>query len=70
MILGVLDLADPAAESAQQVADRLQRALGFIDARRLIAGPDCGMKYLPRQTAFKKLQALADGARIVRERMQ
>ena len=70
VILGVLDLGDQAAESAQQVADRLQRALGFIDARRLIAGPDCGMKYLPRQTAFKKLQALADGARIVRERMQ
>ena len=70
VILGVLDLSDPAAESAQQVADRLQRALDFIDARRLIAGPDCGMKYLPRRTAFKKLQALAEGARIVRERIQ
>jgi len=69
VVLGVLDLADPAAESAEQVADRLQRALGFIDARRLIAGPDCGMKYLPRQTAFKKLRALAEGARIVRERI-
>jgi 5-methyltetrahydropteroyltriglutamate--homocysteine methyltransferase len=70
VILGVLDLADPAAETAEQVADRLQRALGFIDASRLIAGPDCGMKYLPRRTAFNKLQALADGARIVRERIQ
>jgi 5-methyltetrahydropteroyltriglutamate--homocysteine methyltransferase len=70
VILGVLDLADPAAESAEQVAGRLQRALGFIDARRLIAGPDCGMKYLPRQTAFKKLKALAEGAQIVRERIQ
>ena len=42
----------------------------LVDADRLIAGPDCGMKYLPRRTAFKKLQALADGARIVRERIQ
>jgi 5-methyltetrahydropteroyltriglutamate--homocysteine methyltransferase len=70
VILGVLDLADPAAETAQQVADRLQRALRFTDPSRLIAGPDCGMKYLPRQTAFSKLQALADGARIARERIQ
>ncbi len=33
---------------------------------RLIAAPDCGMKYLPRATAFGKLHALAEGAAIVR----
>jgi 5-methyltetrahydropteroyltriglutamate--homocysteine methyltransferase len=37
-----------------------------VDAERLIPAPDCGMKYLSRDTAFAKLKALADGAAIVR----
>jgi 5-methyltetrahydropteroyltriglutamate--homocysteine methyltransferase len=37
-----------------------------VPAERLIPAPDCGMKYLPRETAFGKLQALAQGAAIVR----
>jgi 5-methyltetrahydropteroyltriglutamate--homocysteine methyltransferase len=34
---------------------------------RLVLAPDCGMKYLPRDRAFRKLQALVEGARVVRE---
>jgi 5-methyltetrahydropteroyltriglutamate--homocysteine methyltransferase len=66
IVLGVLDLNDPAVESAEQVAARLRRGLQYIPAERLVAAPDCGMKYLPRATAFGKLQALAAGAAIVR----
>jgi 5-methyltetrahydropteroyltriglutamate--homocysteine methyltransferase len=33
---------------------------------RLAVAPDCGMKYLPREIAFAKMQPLADGAAIVR----
>jgi len=33
---------------------------------RLAAAPDGGMKYLPRETAYGKLQALAAGAALVR----
>ena len=66
MILGVIDLADPAVETAEQVAGRIRAALRHVPAERLIPAPDCGMKYLPRETAFGKLQALAEGARLVR----
>ena len=31
---------------------------------RLIAAPDCGMKYLPRASAYGKLEALVEGARL------
>src|SRR5213078_4305210 len=62
IVLGVLDLNDPAVETAEQVAARLCQALQHIPAERLVAAPDCGMKYLPRATAFGKLQALAAGA--------
>jgi 5-methyltetrahydropteroyltriglutamate--homocysteine methyltransferase len=69
IILGVIDLADPDVESAEQVAARLRAALDYLPAERLIAAPDCGMKYLPRELAFGKLCALSAGARIVRAQL-
>ena len=38
-----------------------------VAPERLIAAPDCGMKYLPRDVAFGKLQAMVQGAAIVRD---
>jgi 5-methyltetrahydropteroyltriglutamate--homocysteine methyltransferase len=67
VIVGVLDLSDPAAETAEQVAGRIRTALRAVPAERLQVGPDCGMKYLPRELAFAKLRALVAGARSVRE---
>lgn len=65
VMVGVLDLGDPEVESADRVAERIRRALEHVPAERLIATPDCGMKYLPRDVAFGKLSALAQGAAIV-----
>jgi 5-methyltetrahydropteroyltriglutamate--homocysteine methyltransferase len=70
VILGVLDLSDDArAETAEEVAARIEAALAHIEPERLLVAPDCGMKYLPRDVAFAKLRALADGAAQVRERL-
>jgi len=69
VIAGVLDLSDPAAETPEQVAERIEAVLAVIPPERLQVGPDCGMKYLPRELAFAKLCALVQGARIVRERL-
>jgi 5-methyltetrahydropteroyltriglutamate--homocysteine methyltransferase len=66
IVLGVLDLNDPAVESAETVALRIRAALEFVAAERLIVAPDCGMKYIARDVAFAKLKAMVDGARIVR----
>jgi 5-methyltetrahydropteroyltriglutamate--homocysteine methyltransferase len=66
MIVGVLDLADPDVDSVESIVDRTRAALEWIDPERLVLAPDCGMKYLPRQTAFGKLAALAEAARVVR----
>jgi 5-methyltetrahydropteroyltriglutamate--homocysteine methyltransferase len=65
VVLGVLDLADPAPETAETVAARIRGALARAPATRLWAAPDCGMKYLPRPLARAKLRALAAGARLV-----
>jgi 5-methyltetrahydropteroyltriglutamate--homocysteine methyltransferase len=69
ILLGVLDLNDPAVEAAEEVAARLRAGLKHIPAERLVAAPDCGMKYLPRDVAFGKLRALAAGAAIVRREL-
>jgi 5-methyltetrahydropteroyltriglutamate--homocysteine methyltransferase len=63
IVLGVLDLDDPDAETADVVRARISAALKHVPAERLIAAPDCGMKYLPRATALAKLRSLVEGAR-------
>ncbi len=69
LLVGVLDLGTHAVETPAEVADRLRAALRFVSPERLIAAPDCGMKYLPRAVAFDKLTALAQGAAIVRREL-
>ena len=70
IVLGVIDLADPKVESAEAVAARIRAALAHIGPERLVAAPDCGMKYLPREVAFGKLKALAEGAALVRRELR
>ena len=67
VVLGVLDLGDPQVESAETIAERIRAALAHLPPERLVVAPDCGMKYLPRDVAAGKLEALVAGARIVRE---
>jgi 5-methyltetrahydropteroyltriglutamate--homocysteine methyltransferase len=69
-ILGVLNLGDEQVETPQVVADRIRSALRQIEPERLVVAPDCGMKYLPRDVAFAKLQAMVEGAKIVREELR
>ncbi|HLX81704.1 MAG TPA: hypothetical protein VKS43_14090 [Burkholderiales bacterium] len=66
IMLGVLDLGTDAIETPALVAERIRAGLKFVKARDLIPAPDCGMKYMPREVAFGKLKALAEGAAIVR----
>jgi len=70
ILLGVINLADPGIESDEEVARRIEAGLKVVGPDRLVPAPDCGMKYLPRPTAFGKLAALANGAAIVRRRLQ
>jgi 5-methyltetrahydropteroyltriglutamate--homocysteine methyltransferase len=66
VMVGVLDLNDRDVESAETVATRIRAALEHAPAERIVPAPDCGMKYLPRATAFGKLRALAEGTALAR----
>ncbi len=66
IILGVLDLSTNEIETPELVADRIRRALDHVDPKKVIVAPDCGLKYLPRDVAFGKMKAMAEGARLMR----
>jgi 5-methyltetrahydropteroyltriglutamate--homocysteine methyltransferase len=66
IMLGVLDLSTHEVETPEQVAARIRRALPHCPVDRIIVAPDCGLKYLPRDVAYGKMKAMADGAAIAR----
>ena len=69
IMLGVLDLGSSEAETPEVVVERIRKALTVLPPERLVVAPDCGMKYLPRELAFRKLEAMVAGARLVREEL-
>src|SRR5581483_5335240 len=65
IILGVISLADLAVETPETVAARIRKAFDHVPPERIVVAPDCGLKYLPRDIAFGKMQAMVEGAKIV-----
>ncbi len=66
IMVGCLDLSDHAIETPAIVRARIERALQYIPAERVILAPDCGMKYLPRDVASGKLRAMVAAAHELR----
>ena len=66
IILGVIDLLDHGVESGEVVAERVRRALPFVDPTRVVIAPDCGMKYLPRASAEGKMRSMVEAAELLR----
>jgi 5-methyltetrahydropteroyltriglutamate--homocysteine methyltransferase len=66
IVLGVLNLGTHEVETPETVAGRIRRALAYVSKERLIVCSDCGMKYLPRESALGKMRAMVEGARMAR----
>jgi 5-methyltetrahydropteroyltriglutamate--homocysteine methyltransferase len=69
IILGTLYLSDMNVEKPVTVAGRIRRALNHVDAKNIIVAPDCGLKYLPCDVQFGTMQAMVEGAKIVRREL-
>ena len=67
IMVGCIDLSDMKIETPEVVVSRLKKALQYIKPEDMIVAPDCGMKYLPREVAFGKLQAMVEGAKRLRK---
>ena len=68
VMLGVIDVASEDIETPEQIADTIGTALKYVPKHRLIACTNCGLAPMPRDVAMKKLEALAKGAALARER--
>ena len=66
--VGVIDVASDVVETPEEVADTIGRALQFVARDRLFPCTNCGMAPMDREIARKKLEALAKGAALARER--
>jgi 5-methyltetrahydropteroyltriglutamate--homocysteine methyltransferase len=66
VILGVIDLSDHAVESPDVVAARVRRVFDHVAPQDLVLAPDCGMKYLPRDSAEGKLRSMTAAAAMLR----
>ena len=69
IILGTLDLSDMAIETPETVAACIRRALPYVPVEHIVVAPDCGLKYLPRDIAYGKIQAMVEGAKMVRQEL-
>jgi 5-methyltetrahydropteroyltriglutamate--homocysteine methyltransferase len=68
VMVGVIDVASDDIETPESVADTIGRALQFVPRHRLIPCTNCGMAPMKREIAQAKLEALARGAALARER--
>jgi 5-methyltetrahydropteroyltriglutamate--homocysteine methyltransferase len=68
VLVGVIDVANDAVETPEQVAETIGRALRHVPADRIFPCTNCGMAPMDRTIAAAKLRALVEGARLARER--
>ncbi len=68
VMVGVIDVANPAIETPEEIADTIGRALQFVPREHLIACTNCGLAPMSREVAEAKLKALAEGAKLAARR--
>ncbi len=68
VLVGVIDVASDTVETPEQVADTIGAALQYVPREHLYACTNCGMAPMDREVARRKLEALAQGAAIARQR--
>ena len=66
---GLVDLKNTWIEPPDLVAERLRTVLKYIDAERVHVTPDCGFSQTARFIATKKLAAMVEGVRLVRQQL-
>ncbi len=68
VLIGVIDVATDKIETPEEVADVIAKAAEYVPAQKIIACTNCGMAPMRREIAAMKLEALARGAALARQR--
>jgi 5-methyltetrahydropteroyltriglutamate--homocysteine methyltransferase len=57
---GIADARNTKLETGEQLRGMIQRVQRHVDRERLWISPSCGLEFLPRETARRKLERLAE----------
>jgi 5-methyltetrahydropteroyltriglutamate--homocysteine methyltransferase len=68
VMVGVIDVASAEIETPEQIADTIGEALKYVLRNRIFPCTNCGLAPMSREVATKKLEALAKGAALARQR--
>ena len=63
--MGVVDAHTADVESVAEIKDNIRTGLEVVPPERLTVSPDCGVKLLPREIAYRKMENMATAAREV-----
>ncbi|WP_340101635.1 methionine synthase [Salinibaculum salinum] len=61
--MGVIDVHDAEVESVEEIKDNIKKGLEVVPPERLTVSPDCGLKLLPRDVAYGKMENMVQAAR-------
>jgi 5-methyltetrahydropteroyltriglutamate--homocysteine methyltransferase len=65
LALGVNDVHTAEVEPVEQVKENIKKGLEVVPPERLTVSPDCGVKLLPREVAYGKMENMVEAAREV-----
>jgi 5-methyltetrahydropteroyltriglutamate--homocysteine methyltransferase len=68
VLVGVIDVATDKVETPEEVAAVIGLATEYVPKGKIIACTNCGMAPMQRDIAIRKLEALAQGAGLARQR--
>ena len=68
-LIRLYDVKSYYVETPQDVADGIRRTMQYVNPNQIVVTPDCGLKHFPRHIAFRKVCAMVQGTKIIREEL-
>jgi 5-methyltetrahydropteroyltriglutamate--homocysteine methyltransferase len=65
LALGVVDVHTAEVETVEEIKANIERGFEVVPPERLTVSPDCGLKLLPRDAAYRKMENMVQAAREV-----
>jgi len=63
LAMGVVDAHVAEVESVAEIKENIRKGLEIVPPEQLVVSPDCGVKLLPREAAFRKMENMVQAAR-------
>ncbi len=67
--MGVVDIHSREVESVEEIKENIKKGLEVVPPEQLVVSPDCGLKLLPREIAYGKMENMVKAAREIEEEL-